>query len=35
MDEIRAPRGEEAELLATFFKRVIEDTIEKEKIELP
>ncbi len=34
MDEIRAPRGEEAELLATFFKRVIEDTIEKEKIEL-
>lgn len=35
MDEIRAPRGEERELLVTFFKRVIEDTIEKEEIEVP
>lgn len=35
MDEIRAPRGEEAEVLEAFFKRVIEDTIEKEQIELP
>lgn len=35
MDEIRVPRQDEAEVLEAFFKRVIEDTIEKEKIELP
>lgn len=35
MDEIRAPRGEDTEVLEAFFREVIEDTIARERIEIP
>ncbi len=35
MDEIRAPRREETEVLKDFFNEVIEDTIAREGIEIP